>query len=420
MTIKVFNGGAGCGKTFQLIAAIEASLQNEPLQPHQKILALTYMHGSRKRLEEKLSKVHLFKKKFNCSTIDSFCWRLLCRWKSLAIDIGIEELSNVDYDLICGAAGKLLEHEVVAKWVSRTFPIVLLDEAQDLTPDRLSIFSALEPYVNLFVAADEFQCLNEALNPNPANEWLKKFDDVTELTVPRRTNIADLLGAASSIRNGEPPVSGKQFLIAEGFNYGLAGSWLSNEIGWYRRGGSVAILSPINGPYMNKVIEWATTNQTRRNNGPHNVKHESSEQHLVKAFFSKIKIPSTVPIADVQGIVALGGDTAIDHEVARWVRKKVRSLGVSRISKEDLEGCIKSAFANRKMMKSLNEAGITAMTVHGAKNREFDNVIILWPAATQGSDDHKRRLLYNGVTRAKKRCLVIVQSKEALLLPPFV
>lgn len=60
------------------------------------------------------------------------------------------------------------------------------------------------------------------------------------------------------------------------------------------------------------------------------------------------------------------------------------------------------------------------MTVHGAKNREFDNVIVLWPAAVTGSDDWKRRLLYNAITRAKMRCLVLVQAKSSLARAPFV
>lgn len=59
------------------------------------------------------------------------------------------------------------------------------------------------------------------------------------------------------------------------------------------------------------------------------------------------------------------------------------------------------------------------MTVHGAKNREFDNVIVLWPAAITGSEDQKRRLLYNAVTRAKERCLVLVQAKTSLGEAPF-
>ncbi|CAN7723805.1 ATP-binding domain-containing protein [Variovorax sp. LjRoot130] len=59
------------------------------------------------------------------------------------------------------------------------------------------------------------------------------------------------------------------------------------------------------------------------------------------------------------------------------------------------------------------------MTVHGAKNREFDDVIVLWPAAIGGSDDQKRRLLYNAVTRAKERCLVLVQAQSSRGQAPF-
>uniref|UniRef100_UPI0035A06C98 ATP-binding domain-containing protein n=1 Tax=Achromobacter insuavis TaxID=1287735 RepID=UPI0035A06C98 len=58
------------------------------------------------------------------------------------------------------------------------------------------------------------------------------------------------------------------------------------------------------------------------------------------------------------------------------------------------------------------------MTVHGAKNREFDNVIVLWPAAVVGSDDQKRRL-HNAVTRAKERCVVLVQASSHMRRPPF-
>lgn len=60
------------------------------------------------------------------------------------------------------------------------------------------------------------------------------------------------------------------------------------------------------------------------------------------------------------------------------------------------------------------------MTVHGARNREFDNVVVLWPAAMKGDAEHKRRLVYNATTRAKSRCLVLVHSRDALTKPPFV
>src|SRR5258708_7880605 len=60
---------------------------------------------------------------------------------------------------------------------------------------------------------------------------------------------------------------------------------------------------------------------------------------------------------------------------------------------------------------------------HGAKNREFENVFVVWPYGVTGSEEKKRRLLYNAITRAKNNCIVLdlrkaseVQSDTALRL----
>lgn len=60
------------------------------------------------------------------------------------------------------------------------------------------------------------------------------------------------------------------------------------------------------------------------------------------------------------------------------------------------------------------------MTIHQAKNREFHSVIVLWPYEVAGNIDRRRRLLYNAVTRAKHRVLIVVQSPSRLNQPPFV
>ena len=60
------------------------------------------------------------------------------------------------------------------------------------------------------------------------------------------------------------------------------------------------------------------------------------------------------------------------------------------------------------------------MTIYQAKNREFDSVVVLWPYRISGSIDRKRRLLYNAITRAKRRAVVIVQNPSRLKEPPFV
>ena len=59
------------------------------------------------------------------------------------------------------------------------------------------------------------------------------------------------------------------------------------------------------------------------------------------------------------------------------------------------------------------------MTIQRAKNREFPNVIVLWPHTATGSAEHLRRLLYNAITRAQSHCTVIVLGQNRLDAPPF-
>jgi superfamily I DNA/RNA helicase len=60
------------------------------------------------------------------------------------------------------------------------------------------------------------------------------------------------------------------------------------------------------------------------------------------------------------------------------------------------------------------------MSIHQAKNREFDRVIVLWPYEISGSDERKRRLAYNAITRARQEVHVIVHSEARVRQSPFV
>lgn len=46
--------------------------------------------------------------------------------------------------------------------------------------------------------------------------------------------------------------------------------------------------------------------------------------------------------------------------------------------------------------------------MHGAKNREFDNVFVLWGYKLPPNRVQQRKLLYNAITRAVKNCVVLV------------
>jgi superfamily I DNA/RNA helicase len=59
------------------------------------------------------------------------------------------------------------------------------------------------------------------------------------------------------------------------------------------------------------------------------------------------------------------------------------------------------------------------MSIHRAKNMEFKNVVVLWPYSVSGNDEHLRRLLYNAITRAQHKCVVIALGKNRLTAAPF-
>lgn len=272
MTIRAFSGGAGCGKTYRLMQALVEHISATPLNDGQKVLALTFMHGSRRRLEERLGQLQGLKGRTECSTVDSFAWRLVRRWSSLVTKLGIIGIeADHQYDLICDAAGTLLQHKEVCGWVAATFPVLLVDEAQDLTANRLRLVERLATRLDVFAAADEFQCVDEALSPNPACSWLEKMCGVEELKQPWRTNIAELLDAAGAIRNGEAPKSGELFKITQTPNACLAGTWLTNALAWHGGGRKVAVITPTLGDFAKNTLKWTGQNRTKNGAGPYSI-----------------------------------------------------------------------------------------------------------------------------------------------------
>lgn len=419
MTVRAFTGGAGCGKTHQLMQSLVDHLEATPLKDGQKVLALTFMHGSRRRLEERLGQLRALRGRTDCSTIDSFAWRLVRRWSSLAATLGFADIEPDQYERVCDAAGALLQVKGVCGWVAATFPVLLVDEAQDMNANRLRLVEGLASRLEVFAAADEFQCLNEDLHPNPACAWLAQVCHAEELIQPRRTNIAELLDAAAAIRKGEPPKSGKAFMVALTSKPPLAGAWLNGNLCWYGGGKSVAVITPTLGAFAQATVTWAAQNKTKKGSGPYSILWEESEVKAVTSFLQKIALQDTNDIPSVVALLTAAGDFRATHDVADWMDTQRRTRAKTTFTKEEIGKAIEQGFAQRRRARKGEGSGWTGMTVHGAKNREFDNVIVLWPAAIGGSDDQKRRLLYNAVTRAKERCLILVQAKANLSQAPF-
>jgi hypothetical protein len=344
---------------------------------------------------------------------------LVRRWQALAAKLGYANIDPIQYDRVCDAAGDLLQLQEVRGWIAASFPVLLLDEAQDLTVNRLRLIHGLAMHLQVFAAADEFQCLDEQLRPNPACTWLGQVCPSEELSQPRRTNLGELLDAAAAIRGGMPPTSGTLFKVQLTPKPPLAGSWMSSNLCWYGGGKSVAIITPALGLFARSALTWTANNKTSKGAGPYAISWEESEAKAASAFAAGLALQEMNDIPAVTELLNAAGDPRAARDVGEWMDMQRRARSKITFSKEEIVKAVDQLFAQRRRIRKGDGDGWRGMTVHGAKNREFDNVIVLWPAAITGSDDQKRRLLYNAVTRAKSRCLVLVQATAHLNQAPF-
>jgi hypothetical protein len=359
------------------------------------------------------------KGKTECTTIDSFAWRLFRRWRSLAAALGFPNIEPTEYERVCEAASALTKIKVVHNWVATTFPILIVDEAQDMTLNRLGVVAGLANSLEVFVAADEFQCLSEELRPNPACAWITQVCTPVELTQPRRTNVDELLTAARAIRAGEAPTSGKFFKVAQTSTAPLAGAWINSNLSWYGGGKRVAIITPTHGTFARSALAWAAANKTKKGAGPYAVAWEQSEAKAAAEYLAKIQLTDRTDGVSLAAALAAAGDPRTARDVTEWIEIQRRTRAKVQFTMDEVVKLVEQSFSQRRQSQRSDLRGWKGMTVHGAKNREFDNVIVLWPAAIGGSDDQKRRLLYNAVTRAKERCIVLVQASAQMSRAPF-
>jgi superfamily I DNA/RNA helicase len=307
----------------------------------------------------------------------------------------------------------------VAQWASAAFPIVLIDEAQDLSPGRLAIVRALAKRSEVFVAGDEFQCLQEKLRPNPFQQWASTLGTRT-LTTVRRTNEAELLSAAAALRAGGAPMSGKRFKIHDTHNAALAGAYLVNALA-RQSTGTVAVITAAMDDFATDAVEWARRNKSSTGLGPVSITWETGDNEESAELITALSLgDDPLPVNAAISAIERLPSKAVAAYVGNWAERQRNALGRSTLSHAEIEEAVLRGVTNRKRFSRQNSERLIAMTVYAAKNREFDGVIVLWPGRVGGSADQKRRLLYNAITRARRWAIVLVQSKKLRAAPPFI
>jgi hypothetical protein len=387
MIFDFFEGAAGTGKTHNLVERAAELVRGGVLGDGYRLLALTFMNGARRRLDARLDANPVFRRRFDCQTFDVFARVLSARRRSLITPLMQERAGTLNaFDGPCCAAASLLETPAVSRWVARGFPLVVVDEAQDLDEHRLRIFQGLSRSCNIVAAADAFQCLTDGRSTKQVMDWLEGVGQTHRLTQPMRTSQQGLLAAALAVREGRdiksalkrsylaqnPTWNGKGFRLVEthASNVGLVAWTIANEMS--QRSGQFAILTPdARNASLRNAIETVNTRVWTRSNGqtfgpyPHTWDRQDAE--VADALLSEIALPDTATFTDLRTILApLAEHACIAQAISRMDRLR-QVGGQNGFSAARVIEFVRDAVRNQSRLGFSRRADL-AMTIQRAKN----------------------------------------------------
>ena len=441
MTLRFFEGAAGTGKTHNIIEETRSLVAQDILGEHSRILALTFMNGARRRLLFRLGQHREFRRRYECQTFDVFARRMVARRQSILrnkdeLRARAEPLG--EFDGPCCLAFGLLQDERVRQWVASSYPLILVDEAQDLDAHRMGILRSLTESAHVIAGADEFQCLYDGRDTQDLMEWLVSSGETTRLTKPMRTEQAGLITAASAIRHGEDvhavlkqsDRANNPMWYADGFRLVEAPATNAGIVGWNIANqmrnchGQIAILTPDsrNRLLLNALAKVNERSWGKQSNafGPFHFEWEDRDEDTALMLADRIAFPEQTEYEECLEALRPHEEHAAVAAVIRRVRRQRRVSGQLEFRRENISELIEDAIRNQTRRSGNSRGRNVAMTIQRAKNREFRNVIVLWPHSATGSNEHKRRLLYNAVTRARYHCSVVVIGQGLSDKPPFV
>lgn len=426
LMLRYFEGVAGTGKTTRLMHELKQRVQKENLNEGQKILAITFMHGSRRRLQQTLSSEESVANRFECLTIDSFAKRISERWRSLLIETGFfpEEGSGI-FQSTLQAAAHVTQNSSVRNWISRSYPIIIIDEFQDCSEYHINFISNIEPDVLILAAADEFQDLNSC-ERNYAIEYLKSVGEGETLTDIHRTKRLGILSAAKLLRNGAPISTacnkrGCGIYLRPAYSQIVATHGVAKHLLWYGTT-NVAFLTPTNPdkvPTFKRVIEKLESGPITIKNrakpiGPYKIKVAVSIESKIDDEIKKLCLidkKDKYNCIDSENL-KINQVSEASKILNEYMRKLKRLKGIVKVDiNEAIQHIKKTMLANYNLLP-IKTGGIEALTIRQAKNREFESVILLWPYSVPPSTDMQRRLLYNGITRAKQQVTILIEDPE--------
>ncbi|MCR9171514.1 MAG: ATP-dependent helicase [bacterium] len=438
MSNSAYIGQAGTGKTTKIISKLESILDETLIHESSCILAITYMHGSRKRLEAKLHSIQKKGVKVKCVTIDAFCFNLVQIYKQFLGKSGSFVVSenpdtfteNIDenkitigVNIIRKLALELLQIDVIRDVLKFSYPIIVVDEFQDCITEQLDVIISLSKNDCLLLAADDFQSLDDDLKCD-AVDWLKAKVENEELDKIWRTDKPDILDTARALRLNEKCQNPIKIECVS--SPSLAAWIISAHMQWSsdkffemgQNGRTVAILSPVGtskDAFVRATVEKLKSPFTKHNLYPKPFIIDSEKRRTTKDILKlligfrkngKVNLNQLDDWNKVEDVVV-----KLSISVAR---RRMSLRNVTMLSSQEFSEIVSSRLHFASNFLDKQRTTRIFLTIHGAKNREFDDVFILWPSYTidKRKDVYLRKLMYNAVTRAKRKVILIVQDKD--------
>lgn len=418
-------GQAGTGKTTRLMSQASELAPRFLTADHHRLLAITRMHGARRRLEAKLKESCL---NISCdiSTIDSFALSIVSRWRTtfgcrkpvVAVQhnsdfVETEFWVEADFQSILSRATDLLKSPTVGKIIRASYPMVMIDEFQDCHGSMLELVQHLVKTSCLLLAADDFQFLNDEIDGCPAVEWIEGLAsngrgrrDIEETN--HRTSESAMLRAAECLRTNTKSRE-KTIPVISCPNAKMAGWKIADALSlrFYEKNwsdGDCAVIFPSHDVYVKNVMNACADYSSRYKKSPLTFHEEIPPSEHVQIVLQDIGFEKYRS----QCIYDCTTTNAAGRQVIECVQEQVRLRGLSKATEKMVISYAERIIHYHRAF-SPKQGRRVMLTVHGAKNREFDNVIVVWPYKV--NEKLKRRLLYNAITRAKKHCMVLLQLK---------
>jgi hypothetical protein len=279
----------------------------------------------------------------------------------------------------------------------------------------LRFIQGLSSNADMLLAGDEFQLLDTVIEGCSAMEWVRTMGIngaaiLEELTFCHRTSSTAILEAARCLRNNVRSAAATIPVVCCA-NHGPAAWRILEKIIFCspstRWSGTCALICPSHDPILQCVIDSCASQLRKRGLQPIRWHKETTSSQEQAELMQNLGIADAKVGSETEWSLPASIGDPIANRVADRVKHIAKLRGLKRIPTKLCARQVETLIHDRRAyLPSMNLRTVT--TVHGAKNREFDNVFVLWAYKIPSSQDQQRRLLYNAITRSRKNCMVLV------------